>query len=480
MSLIRAPRRHHGRGGCRPRLETLEVRTLLSGLDAVEPKILASATRDLYDVDGTGYSAAMIDTGVDYTHPALGGDGYGPGHKVIDGWDFSKGKPDPYPVHSHGTLTAGLVASNAPGHLGVAPGANIVALRVIGDDGSGSYTRVLDALQYVIDNAERDKISVVNISLSDGGNYSYDFFSRDNSIGQKIARMINKLAEMRIPVVSASGNSFDGSQGMGFTAILPQTISVTATDKDDNFLSNAQRLGAGTGFAAATDLAAPGKDIEAPTGSNGYTTVEGTSFAAPMVTGGIILLQQIYQQRYGMLPKVSDVDAWLKGGATTLHDPVTGIDIGRLDIAKSASLIPDPTPPPAPVPQTQVFVDGVLQTTVPSTSDANPLVDFGADAGFTASFDLIQFWQNGGSTAITSVPGGGNVNNLGEHFRTVEIWNAKPVGIETGETQDATPAQGTETDTLRTAVSRVFSHKAFKAAKGIPRPSRFARAGRRR
>ena len=248
------------------------MRTLLSGLDAVEPKILASATRDLYKVDGSGLSAALIDTGADYTHPALGGDGYGPGHKVVDGWDFSKDKPNPYPVNSHGTLTAGLVASNAPGHLGVAPGASIVALRVIGDDGSGSYTRVASALQYVIDNAGRDKISVVNISLSDGGNYSYDFFSRDNSIGQKIARLIDKLAEMRIPVVAAAGNSYDGSPGMGFTAILPHTISVTATDSNDKLLPNAQRLGPLDGFAAATDLAAPGKDIEAPTGSSASRT----------------------------------------------------------------------------------------------------------------------------------------------------------------------------------------------------------------
>ena len=112
----------------------------------------------------------------------------------------------------------------------------------------------------MIDHHVEDRISVVNISLADGGNYPYDFFTHDNSIGQKIADLVDQLDLLNIPVVTAAGNSFDGhTPGMGFTAILSETISVTATDQNDNFLDNAQRLGAADGFAAATDLAAPGK-----------------------------------------------------------------------------------------------------------------------------------------------------------------------------------------------------------------------------
>jgi type VI secretion system secreted protein VgrG len=446
-------------------------------MDTIE----AAATRDTYKVDGTGLSAAMIDTGVDYSNPALGGDGYGPGHKVVDGLDFSKNSPNPYPVQPHGTMTAGLVASTDKTYPGVAPGANIVALRVIGDDGSGDFDRVARALQFVIDHYVEDKISVVNISLSDGGNYPYDFFTHDNSIGQKIAGLIHQLDLLNIPVVTAAGNSFDGkTQGMGFTSILSETISVTASDQNDQLLSNAQRLGPDEGYAAATDLAAPGKDLVAPGADKTWTAVEGTSFAAPLVTGGIVLLQQIYQQRFGSLPKVDDLLAWLKGGAKTLHDSATGIDLGRINILKSASLIPQApnTTPTNPGPQTQVFVDGILKATVPSSATSNPLSDFGADAGDPQNFDLIQLWQNGQSATI-SIPPTHN-DTVGSDFSKVEIFNAYPTGVATGRpitvnTLFTPKPSGPTSNSVRQVSMKAFHRSLGKSHAGMPKPSGFAR-----
>ncbi|MDB5349998.1 MAG: in-like serine protease [Planctomycetota bacterium] len=464
-------------------------------MDTIE----AAVTRDTYHVDGTGLSAAMIDTGVDYTNPALGGDGYGPGHKVVDGFEFSQNVSNPYPVNPHGTMTAGLVASSDKTYPGVAPGANIVALRVIGDDGSGDFDRVARALQFVIDHHVKDKISVVNISLSDGGNYPYDFFTHDNSIGQRIAGLIHQLDQLNIPVVTAAGNSFDGIlPGMGFPSILSESISVTGTDQADHFLTNAQRLGAADGFAAATDLAAPGKDLTAPGSDKTWTTVEGTSFSAPLVTGGIVLLQQIYQQRFGSLPKVDDLLTWLKGGAKTIHDPVTGIDLGRLNLAKSASLIPQApnTTPTDPGPQTQVFVDGILKATVPATAASNPLSDFGSDAGSPLDFDLIQLWQNGQSTTI-SLPAQTGAN--ASYFNKVEIFNAHTTGVAVGSpitnstpvaaTVPTTPKPAatvkvpvaqTDSGSVRPVSIRAFHRTIAKGQSGIPRPSSFARRGKHR
>jgi hypothetical protein len=67
------------------------------------------------------------------------------------------------------------------------------------------------------------------------------------------------------------------------------------------------------------------------------------------------LLQQLYQSRYGHLPSVSDLEAWLKAGADTITDRVTGISLGRLNIEKAAGLVPEPKPQvivqePPPVP----------------------------------------------------------------------------------------------------------------------------------
>ncbi len=216
---------------------------------------------------------------------------------------------------AHGTAVAGLIASSDPAHPGVAPGADIVALRVFDSQNKGTYDKIADALQWVIDNHQKDNISVVNLSIADGGNYVWDFFGQDGGIGQRIAGLIDQLKGLHIPVVSAAGNSFKGDQGMGFTAILSETISVTATDGSDQFLGDAQRLGTTLGHERATDLAAPGSGLVAPTDGNGFASVSGTSFATPLVTGSVLLLQSIYQQRYGKLPTVDQVEQWLDAGA---------------------------------------------------------------------------------------------------------------------------------------------------------------------
>ncbi len=134
---------------------------------------------------------------------------------------------------------------------------------------------------------------------------------------------------MNIPVIVATGNAFSGSQGEGFAAIVAGTISVTATDLSGNLLSDAQRLGTTLGGASATTLAAPGDGLTAPSGDSGTATDDGTSFSAALVSGGVTLLQDIYQSRFGTLPTVAQIKSWLQKGATPLTDPVTGITLGR-------------------------------------------------------------------------------------------------------------------------------------------------------
>ena len=120
-------------------------------------------------------------------------------------------------------------------------------------------------------------------------------------------------------------------------------MSVTATDTTDHLLPDAQRLGSAIGMGTMTDVAAPGKGFLAPSGDSGYSTVEGTSFATPLVTGAVVLLQQIYQGRFGTLPTVAQVTQWIEQGSDPIYDPATGLTIGRLDIPKAASLIPSPS-----------------------------------------------------------------------------------------------------------------------------------------
>ena len=345
--------------------------TLLTGTPtAFDPIVGAAAARQEYGVDGTGMTVAVIDTGVDYNNPALGG-GFGPNAKVIAGYDFATNTPDPMATSSqHGTAVAGLIGSDDPNNLGVAPGVNIVALRVTGSDNTASLSSIASALQWVVNNHSQYNITVVNMSLSDGGNYAQNWFAQDGGVGEQITNLIGQLQAMNIPVVSATGNSFTGQQGEGFTAIVAGVISVTATDTSDHLLPDAQRLGAVTGMGTMTDLAAPGEGMVAPTGDSGYSSVEGTSFATPLVTGAVVLLQQIYQARFGTLPTVNQVTQWLEQGSDPIYDPVTGLTIGRLDIPKAAALIPSATSSPAPTAASAPVTVSIpaLQTTPGITS----------------------------------------------------------------------------------------------------------------
>ncbi|KAJ3026737.1 UNVERIFIED_CONTAM: hypothetical protein HDU68_005163 [Siphonaria sp. JEL0065] len=144
---------------------------------------------------GKGVTVAVIDSGVHYLHPALGG-GFGPGYKVAKGWDFvgeqygQNGdftpKPSPDPLDncttgSHGTHVAGIIAADArnittPGWIpdipftGVAPDATIYAYRVFGCPGSGSNDVIIAAIY----KAAEDGAQILNLSLGSGPSYSDD------------------------------------------------------------------------------------------------------------------------------------------------------------------------------------------------------------------------------------------------------------------------------------------------------------------
>ncbi|MFO0957217.1 MAG: hypothetical protein U0800_07080 [Isosphaeraceae bacterium] len=98
---------------------------------------------------------------------------------------------------------------------------------------------------------------------------------------------------------------------------------------------------------SATDLAAPGKNLIAPTLGKDFSPVTGTSFAAAEVSGSIVLLQQIYKSRFGTLPAYDDLMGWLQQGATQIKDSVTGITIGRIDIRQIGLADPRRTRQPA-------------------------------------------------------------------------------------------------------------------------------------
>jgi subtilisin family serine protease len=418
---------------------------------AYDPIIGASQVRSTYGVQGNGMTVAVIDTGVDYNNSALGG-GFGPGNKVIAGYDFADNSANPMATASqHGTSVAGLIGSDDPNDLGVAPGVDIVALRVTDSSNTGSLASVANALQWVINNHAEYNITAINMSLSDGGNYAQNWFANDGGDGQLVTQLIGQLTAMNIPVIAATGNGFTGAQGEGFAAIAAGTISVTATDLSGNLLSNAQRLGTAIGGASATTIAAPGEGLTAPTGDSGTSTVEGTSFATALVTGGVTLIQQIYQSRFGVLPTVQEIKNWIQQSATPVYDPTTGITIGELNLPAAAALIPKAsststtstsststtTTPSTPATTTSTSTStatntststatGTSTSTANNTSTSTSTSSSGAPSSTTTSTSTVQVFINGlpvnsSTTTSTSTSSPNDLSALDALFASIGV-----------------------------------------------------------
>jgi len=172
----------------------------------IHPHLLTNVDRvHEQGYDGSGIIVAIIDSGVDYTHPALGG-GFGPGFKFESGWDlvgpnYLPGDselhpgPDPRDCFGHGTHVAGIVGSSEPEGrpLGVAYNARFRAYKVFGcRDGTGSDIILAAFLQ-----AYEEGADIISASLGNDNGFSES----------PIAIVITKIAEAGVLVVSAAGNS---------------------------------------------------------------------------------------------------------------------------------------------------------------------------------------------------------------------------------------------------------------------------------
>ena len=240
------------------------------------------AARVFSSIAGQGIAVAVIDSGINYNHPSLGG-GFGPGHKVVAGFDFVDNDPDPLDTQGHGTEVAGIVAaspfdSNGLHYSGVAPGANLVALRVSRGDNGSTDAIVERALNWVIDNHQTYNIKIVNISLG-GGMYASDH------VNATVSDEFQRLAALDILVVAASGNSNASGTGITYPAADANVVSVGAVNSGDAISSFTQR-------ARILDLLAAGEGVVSTSAAGGYELLNGTSFASPEVAGAAALIRQ--------------------------------------------------------------------------------------------------------------------------------------------------------------------------------------------
>ncbi|MFQ5941441.1 MAG: S8 family serine peptidase, partial [Nitrososphaerales archaeon] len=161
------------------------------------------------ELTGEGIRIAVVDTGIDYTHPDLLG--FGKDGKVVGGYDFLERDGAPMDTDGHGTLVAGIIAADGSAK-GVAPKADLIAYRIASE---GDYVSTVDMIR-ALDRAIDDEIDIMNISL--GLDY----------ISEEIDKAIEKLVSDGVVVVTAAGNNGQ-SKNIGSPASSPSAISIGAS-----------------------------------------------------------------------------------------------------------------------------------------------------------------------------------------------------------------------------------------------------------
>ena len=238
---------------------------------------------------GGNVVVGVIDTGIDYTHPDLvaniwtnpgeiaGNNIDDDGNGYIDdihGYDFAYGDGDPMDVHSHGTHVAGTIAAsgnNAQGVVGVNWNAQLMALKFLNDNGSGSTFAAIQAVEY----ATMMDVRVTNNSWG-GGGYSQALYNAIAAAGEHDALF-----------VAAAGNSGSDNDALPHYPSnydLNNVISVASTTHTDS-LSGFSSYGATT-----VDLAAPGSSIYSTVPYGRYAGYSGTSMATPHVAGVVAMV----------------------------------------------------------------------------------------------------------------------------------------------------------------------------------------------
>ncbi|MBN2042355.1 MAG: S8 family peptidase [Candidatus Aenigmarchaeota archaeon] len=242
-------------------IEVFQAMEMKMLLDVSVPLISADDVQNK-GFDGTGVKVCVLDTGVDDDHDYL--------NPVVAEYDFVNEDNDATDDHGHGTHVAGIIASTHPTYGGVAPGASIMAAKVLDADGSGWDYDVIEGIEWCVQNGA----DVLSLSLGGGiftGTCDY----------VPISAAVNNAVDQGVIVVVAAGN--DGYAGMNAPGCASKAISVGAIDDNKNVPLWSSK-------GTELDIVAPGVNIISTYKGNSLAYGSGTSMATPHVSGVVAQL----------------------------------------------------------------------------------------------------------------------------------------------------------------------------------------------
>jgi subtilisin family serine protease len=286
--------------------------------------------------DASDVTVAVLDTGVDLTHPDL------KANLLTDvGYDFLDGVPSPQDDESHGTAVAGIIGAlgnNHEGVTGVAWHVKILPIKALNSQGRGPDSAMVKAILYAADNGAK----IINIS-STGTRYS-----------AALETAVQYAQDRGALIVAAAGNTGNGDNAVDYPAAFDGVLAVAAIDDKDQLASFSQRQ-------SYVSLAAPGVDVPstawAGAGRGLYASQSGTSIAAPHVSGAAAIL-------WALRPDLSagDIANALQNNADKVASSDPGYGAGILNVARAVAALRLGVTPQGP--------DTVaLQPMRPTTSD---------------------------------------------------------------------------------------------------------------
>lgn len=373
-----------------PNIEIITNKKFTMNLDSSNIQVNASNSWKIKNnqtkqtnLTGSGQTVCLIDTGVNYNHKNLG-QCYGNNTinstcKVIGGYDFVNNDSEPNDDQGHGTHLAGIIISNDSTYPGIAPGANIIALKVLDENGEGNSADLISAIEWCTTNKDLFNITTISLSLGD------ETYQTNYCNSEIEAPAIQQAVNNNITVIVSAGNCQGGHCEDGITspACIEGTIPVGTVNYLDTIELQRWPL---------FQILAPGMFIKSTSALGGLNTKSGASMSAAHVAGASAILHQLATLQDNPFP---DIKRALNQSNTyiNLTSESNGIK-ARLNILEAIYAL-DSLPP-------------TISNTVPTNNaqTTNTSITFSADIeDISLENTTIYLYNSTGLVNITTVVG---------------------------------------------------------------------------